>query len=324
MTLSSGPRAPECPDARKIVEVLMDYACAAKCPFCYNPPLTPELLAKKLDLAEIAGLLLRKRAEGCDGAWFTGGEVTQREDLPKVLAMARRLGYRRIQIGTNGLRVCDPAYARRLKRAGLNYARVSIHGATAGVHDAILGIPGAFERAARSLDVLREAGVAVDVNFVVCRQNAAELPAFGVLAVGRWKVEVDVLFPHYRGMMVENAATTSLEYRDAAAPAALMFERLAAARLPSASVRLLNFPPCVLDPALRDHVGDWSRGDFEDHELAHPEGPVDALGAMKEGQRAQGEGCRTCALRGDCLGFEHDYARRFGEAEFAPIPSRSA
>lgn len=317
--MKPSPLQPACPPAERVVEILVDYACAAKCPFCYNPPLTPQVLSKKLALDEVAAALVRRRREGYDGAWLTGGEVTQRPDLEPMLALARRLGYRRIQIGTNGLRAADPAYARRLASAGLNYARVSIHGAEPEFHDRLLGLPGAFDKAVASLAVLREAGVAVGVNFVLNRWNAPDLPAFCAKAAVEWELdEVDVLFPHLRGVMAERAGEVGLAYREAAPWLEQAWDEAEregrAARFP----RLVNFPPCVLPPRVRGRAVDWRLEDARGHRLEH-EGGAPELAVMKALQRRRLAACASCSEGAACLGFEEAYAGRYGEAEFEPL-----
>lgn len=305
--------------ADKVFELLLDYACAAKCPFCYNPPLTPELLSRRLTFTAAADLLYLKRHEGCDGAWFTGGEPTQRPDLLRLLRLARRLGYRRVQIGTNGWKASDPAYARALADAGLNYARVSIHGAEPATHDRILGAAGAFAKAVAGLDALRARGVAVGVNFVLCRWNLGELPDFAREA-RRWRIrDLDILFAHERGMMAANARELGLSYAECVPALKSAFKIFRAAGLGPDEVRLVNFPPCVLPAALRPHAADWSRAEFSGHELAHAEGSLESLAAMKSGQKVQGPRCAACRLRAACAGYEPEYAARRGDAEFAPI-----
>ena len=38
----------------RMLDVFLNYACQAKCPFCYNPPLTPELIGWRLPLDRVA------------------------------------------------------------------------------------------------------------------------------------------------------------------------------------------------------------------------------------------------------------------------------
>jgi len=50
-----------------------------------------------------------------------GGEPTVRDDLPFIIELAKKVGYRRVFLGTNGIRIADePGYLERLTEAGLN------------------------------------------------------------------------------------------------------------------------------------------------------------------------------------------------------------
>ena len=50
---------------------------------------------------------------------ISGGEPTIREDLHKIVSMATNMGFKFIQLNTNGIRLCDYDYYKKLKEAGL-------------------------------------------------------------------------------------------------------------------------------------------------------------------------------------------------------------
>lgn len=311
-------RAPLPPAARKVYELLLSYACDAKCGFCYNPPLTPELLAQQVSLRRAAAMLASSRNQGYDGVWFTGGEPTLRPDLAKLLLLSRKLGFRRRQIGTNGVRLASAAYARRLVDAGLNYARVSLHAAKASTHDRLLALPGAFDKAIAGIERLRGMGVAVGINFVVTRENAAELPAFFALCLDRLAVrDMDVIFLHHRGMMELNADALAVRYADAIPHLRAAWKVLAKHGLRRRTPTIVNMPPCVA-PELRPWVSDWSREEAGDA-LSLPGAQGLDLMAMKGAQRVKGAACARCSLEPLCLGYEREYAARYGEGDFVPV-----
>jgi MoaA/NifB/PqqE/SkfB family radical SAM enzyme len=306
------------PPARRTFELLLSYDCNAKCAFCYNPPLTKEVLAQSIPFASAAARLAKARAEGCDGVWFTGGDPTLRPDLAKLLLLSRKLGFRRIQIGTNAVRLASAAYAARLAAAGLNYARVSLHAASAGVHDRLLALPGAFDKALRGVENLRAAGVYVGLNFVVTRENAAELPAFFELCLDRLDVrDFDVIFLHHRGMMDLHGGELGVRYGDAAPHLRAAWRLLEKRGLRRRTPTLVNVPPCVV-PELEPWIADWSSEEAGD-ELARPGAASVDLMAMKGAQKTKGPACASCALEPRCLGFERAYAARYGDADFSPI-----
>ena len=96
--------------------------CDLGCPVCYaaagegadtaaDPTL--ERLLRRLDALY--------RVSGPCNIQFSGGEPTQREDLPLLAAHARGLGFGLIQVNSNGLRLArDPAYAALLKTHGVD------------------------------------------------------------------------------------------------------------------------------------------------------------------------------------------------------------
>ena len=306
------------PPCDRTFELLLSYDCNAKCGFCYNPPLTPEVLAQSVPFALAAQLLVQAREQGHDGVWLTGGEPTLRPDLPKILLLAKKLRFRRIQIGTNGVRLANAEHVGRLTRAGLNYARVSLHAASEDIHDELLELPGSFRKALRAVAHLKKSGVYVGLNFVVTSRNVGELPAFFELALGRLGIyDVDVIFLHHRGMMEKNSDALSLPYAHAVGPLREAWKIVKRHGLRRGMPSLINVPPCIL-PELTPWISDWSAHEGTDS-LALPGKSGGDLIQMKGAQKQKGPRCATCDVASRCLGYELSYARRYGDGEFHPI-----
>ena len=310
------------PPARRTFELLLSYDCNAKCAFCYNPPLTPEVLAQSVPFARAAAMLAKARADGYDGVWLTGGDPTLRPDLAKLLLLSKKLGFRRIQIGTNAVRLAKEPYAERLVRAGLNYARVSLHAATPAVHDELLALPGAFDKAVRGIENLRDRGVYVGLNFVVTSRNYAELPGFFELALDRLGIrDFDVIFLHHRGMMDLHGDALGVRYAEAVPHLRKAWKLLEARGLRRRTPTIVNAPPCVA-PELEPWIADWSAEEAGDA-LTRPGAATLDLMAMKGAQKTKGPACASCALESRCLGFEREYAGRYGDADFVPVAKKS-
>jgi hypothetical protein len=130
-----------CPDHRQhtcCVLLEVTQRCDLGCPFCFARS-TPE--GKDPDLGRIERWyrLLLERG-GPYNIQLSGGEPTLRDDLPEVVAMGRSLGFRFVQLNTNGLRLGrDAAYLRRLKEAGLGCVFMQFDGVTDAVHQRIRG-----------------------------------------------------------------------------------------------------------------------------------------------------------------------------------------
>ena len=120
------------------------------------------------------------------GLILSGGEVTTCDELDRFVRFAASLGwFRRIQIQTNGRRLCDKSYLQHLIACGVNEFFVSIHVLEA-VHDAVTGIPGSFQETMGGFSCLEEFPVNVISNTVLTRSNLQDIPGLmRVLSRGR-------------------------------------------------------------------------------------------------------------------------------------------
>lgn len=106
--------------------------------------------------AEMKYELVKGREWGADRVDFTGGEPTLHPDLVELVAYAKRIGYRVINIKTNGRRLSNKDYLQRLVDAGLNHVLISVHGHTPEIHDALTQVKGSFDDVVKALGNLIE------------------------------------------------------------------------------------------------------------------------------------------------------------------------
>jgi radical SAM protein with 4Fe4S-binding SPASM domain len=145
--------------------------CNHRCVHCYCessiPDRSQELSRKEIrvaldGLARLGSLILV----------FTGGEVFLRPDLLSLVADARERGFA-VVVFTNGTLI-DDAIARALHEHAVLGVEISIHGATADVHDAITGVTGSFDRATAAIRLLRENSVRVKIKCSLLSANGAD------------------------------------------------------------------------------------------------------------------------------------------------------
>lgn len=113
---------------------------------------------------------------------LTGGEPLCRPDLEALVAHATARGLF-VVLGTNATGL-TASRARALAAAGARAVGVSLDAATAPPHDAFRGMPGAWIAAKAGIVAARAAGLEVQVQCTLTRDNVSDLDAMVALARG--------------------------------------------------------------------------------------------------------------------------------------------
>lgn len=111
-----------------------------------------------------------------DALHIMGNDPGNHPDILRTIQRASSLGYRKVVVETNGLRLADPAFANELVSAGARWFKIPVYGSCAQIHDPIVRRPGAFEQLTRALANLAEHHADVELHSLILKQNAADLP----------------------------------------------------------------------------------------------------------------------------------------------------
>lgn len=107
---------------------------------------------------------------------FMGNDPIHHPDIIRAVALGKELGYGRIVIETNALRLDDPDFTREVVRAGATGFKIPIYGSCAEIHDPVVRAPGSFDRLMAAFQNLRAYPVEVELNALILKQNAHDLP----------------------------------------------------------------------------------------------------------------------------------------------------
>ncbi|MFC2029176.1 radical SAM protein [Chloroflexota bacterium] len=142
---------------------------------------------------------------------ISGGEPLMRPDIFEIAAHGTRRGLR-VAVSPNGTLLTDEV-VQNLIEAGVKRISVSIDGSTAERHDAIRGVPGAFDAAMEGLARCRKAGLGFQLNTTVMRQTRADLRATRDLGVriGAEAWHVFMLVPTGRGKIDDEVSPQEYE-----------------------------------------------------------------------------------------------------------------
>jgi len=144
--------------------------CNESCIHCYAES-TPEC-SGRLELDEIEAVLKAARAFGNPAVQLTGGDPLIHPDIVEAAAAARDLGYKTLEIYTNGLSLND-AMLKRLLPYKPNFA-FSMYSHDATVHDAITQVPGSHARTLAAIRRTQDAGLAVRIGIVLMPENKGQ------------------------------------------------------------------------------------------------------------------------------------------------------
>jgi MoaA/NifB/PqqE/SkfB family radical SAM enzyme len=292
------------------IELVLGYGCNCRCQVCPSVRIPGQ---EHLETAQVHQWISSGHDLGASGVWFGGGEPSLQPALAAYVEQARRLGYQRIRVQTNGLRFAYPAYARRLVDAGMNEVCLSVKGADAATHDGLTRIPGGFALLERAAENLAGMGVRLGADVLMTTRSLDQLTAvverFGSLGC----VELTFWLVSLHGLDAV-ADRAWLPRFDSLAPhlqAAL--ERADQLGLVG---RSLHTPPCVLPASVRDRY--HPAGRYRLLVVTPGQAPFLAEDSPMEGGQFL-PGCAACSARGVCLGLRADYLDIHGSAGIAPL-----
>jgi radical SAM protein with 4Fe4S-binding SPASM domain len=153
------------------MDLAITYRCNNDCAHCYNarPRDYPELSTEKW-----YQVMERLWEIGIPHVVFTGGEPTLREDLPELISHAEHNG-QITGINTNGRRLSDLDYVKRLVNAGLDHVQITIESHDPVIHDTMVNNHGAWKQTVAGIHNVLDTSLYVMTNTTMLRENSANL-----------------------------------------------------------------------------------------------------------------------------------------------------
>lgn len=156
-----------------------------KCRFCYYiDDVTARNRDKDLSTASAKELIVAHYRRKLKVIEFTGGEPTIRKDLFELVTFAREIGFSKVSIITNGLRLADQSYAKKLVDCGVSDFLFSLHGSTAAMHDFVTRVNGSYDLLLKAIQNLISLEVRVRCNSVITGSNLKDIYARAKLFCG--------------------------------------------------------------------------------------------------------------------------------------------
>jgi radical SAM protein with 4Fe4S-binding SPASM domain len=152
------------------MDLALTHRCDLNCGHCYAGG--PREM-KELDTAAWKKVLEKLFSVGIPHVCFTGGEATLRDDLPDLIARAEDLG---LVTGllTNGCRLADPEFVKRLIAEGLDHVQITIESGDKAIHNEMVKGEG-FDRTKKGIENALGQGLYTVTNTTITRKNIAGL-----------------------------------------------------------------------------------------------------------------------------------------------------
>jgi MoaA/NifB/PqqE/SkfB family radical SAM enzyme len=168
----------------KKLDVKTGFICNNNCRFCVQAD--NKCTGNRTSNEIICNL--KECANECDSVVFTGGEVSIRKDFIHLIEEARKIGYKTIQIQTNGRMFSDISFCSKVIKAGANQFSPAIHGYCKEQHDYLTRAQGSFQQTVKGIRNLKKLGAYILTNTVIVKSNYMDSEKMAKLLV---KLDVD-------------------------------------------------------------------------------------------------------------------------------------
>lgn len=274
--------------------------CNANCIFCADPPEERRKPGPEWP-ALIEGL--KKSRKEFESLIITGGEPLIHERVIDYIRAAKRLGYSRISVATNGILLYYRDFAEKLSAAGAGQFQISYQTTESkdyGTIACVRNCSGYVEEAIDNLNMLK---IPFSANTVIHRLNYRKLDSVvrHLASKNAERIQLSFLNPVGTGVVAGKSGML-ISFSEA-----LPFIRAAFDAADSIGYRKLeieNMPSCMA-PELMDRISD----------LRKPQANKDYYNACK---KKPGR-CRSCIHSSICDGVWEAYLKQKGESELRPI-----
>ena len=332
----------------KRARIFTGTGCNAKCRFCYyylsglKNFWPKELIMREIDIAERAGM------KAVD---FSGGEPTVHPHFLELVEYAKSKGFKVICTLTNGIKMSNEKFVKKLVDAGINDLLFSVHGHNSEEHDYITQIPKSFDKMIAAIRNFKEYGIPFRINCTVTNINYKNLEKHAILYNKLEPIQVNFILFNDFELADELTNQFAVRYSEAA-PYIKRAIDLMKGNIPYINVRYIPF--CFME-GYEEHVCDYPQKIFDPFEWsqrmlvrlpsngiipvwkylgylaygflkAHPfnirlsrEYLEDICIAMRVKEYVKSEVCKKCKFNKICQGLEKSYVKVFGISELKAI-----
>ena len=292
----------------KKADIKTGFLCNNNCLFCvqghkkkFGDKSTTELKS-----------ILDKAAKDCEIAVFTGGEPTIRQDIFELVRYAKKLGFKTIQIQSNGRMFAYSDFCQKMIAAGANEFALALHGHTAELHNYLTQAE-SFQQTVSGIRNLKELNQVVITNTVITKSNYRHLPEITKLLLSLEVDQVQLAFVHAIGAAEKNFDKV-VSRMSLVVP--YIEKSLVIGEKMKKNVMIEGIPVCFLEK-YKECISEYVIPDTKIFDLGIT---IDDYkkSRLVEG-KSRGLACKKCKYFNQCEGSWREYPEKFGWDEFKAI-----
>ncbi len=304
------------------LDVCIGFACNNNCIFCLGGGPRPFSYDTNGILRRIESIENPQEVE----LNILGGEPTVYPHLETILLAAKRKGIKDVTIVTNGKRLSDLSYLKKLLLCGLSRITISFHGPTREIQEEITQVPGSYEQtttAIRNCALMRRSGLLkhkLSTHTVICKQNVDHLVEMADLLNSLGVEEQTYSFITPRARADENFDLVVPRLSHAASRVKQLLDER-----PDYPIKVNDFPNCLLK-GYEEHISTCLNVDAEvwqlrgtgkgKRELEFHKFYYDRVRATE--YKTKTRKCEQCRASLCCEGVFKRYLEEYGDGELEP------
>lgn len=294
------------------IDVITNYNCNNNCLFCVmDMPI--KRWGKRPNKTIKKEILEGRKKYRCDSLVLTGGESTMRQDILEIVKYAKSVGFKTIQLQTNGRMLRYKKLCCGLINAGINSFTVSFHAHNSKLGDSLSQTEGSFNQTLEGMRNIKHFGARLITNTVVCSRNYMYIPEIIKLAVSMKADQIQLVFVRPVGMAFSNYNNTVPKMSKT-----IPFIEKGIELCKSNSIFCVveGIPYCLLQ-GYKEHIAERYMPNVfikADEKYLKRRRKVKRKLKCRE--------CRICKKNEECTGVWKEYLNKEGCGEFKPISER--
>lgn len=296
---------------KKRTDLKLSYKCNNNCIFCSIGKRRQD--AEEKETEEIKRLIEESREKGFSYILFTGGEPTIRKDIFELVEYAKKIGFKRIQIESNGRMLAYQDFCRKLIESGANCFSISLHTLNEGAYEKLSNLKEPhLKEVLYGISNITNLCKDICINTIITKLNYKELPIIARELKKRRIKSWHVSFVCPVGNAWINRKYVVPSYIEAMSS---LHEAIRICKKEKINVTTERIPLCFMQD-YKDCIFETKK---MNKERVAPDLFDKDFNETRKQANIKGDFCKKCIYFNECEGIDKRYIKIYGWKDFMPV-----